>query len=81
MSKAGHRSPCVPAFPSNSRQLEDVSTHRSTFVDYVAFPINSVLLDVSVFTSTLPATKRRSRTCATRATDGFFRTQALFSKT
>ena len=33
------------------------------------FPINPERLDASVFTSMLPATKRRSRTCATRATD------------
>ena len=37
-----------------------------------AFPINSDRLDASVFTSMLPATERRSRTCATRATEVFF---------
>ena len=64
--------PCVPAFP---RQLKDASTHRSTFCGLRSafqqslFPINWERLDASVFTSMLPATKRRSRTCATRATD------------
>ena len=33
------------------------------------FPINWERLDASVFTSMLPATKRKSRTCATRETD------------
>ena len=37
-----------------------------------AFPINSERLDASVFTSTLPATKRNSRTISTRATDVIF---------
>ena len=33
------------------------------------FPINWERLDASVFTSMLPATRRKSRTCATRKTD------------
>ena len=33
------------------------------------FPINSERLHAGVFTSMLPATERRSRTCATRETD------------
>ena len=37
-----------------------------------AFPSNSERLDASVFTSTLPATKRNSRTISTRATDVIF---------
>ena len=37
-----------------------------------AFPSNSERLDASVFTSTLPATKRNSRTIPTRATDVIF---------
>ena len=36
------------------------------------FPINSERLDAIVFTSTLPATKRNSRTISTRATDVIF---------
>ena len=39
------------------------------FRTITAFLIKSERLDASVFTSTLPATERRSRTCATRATD------------
>ena len=51
------------------------------FVDYAALSnyrfVSDQLgafgtLDASVFTSTLPATTRRSRTCATRATDVIF---------
>ena len=37
-----------------------------------AFPSNSERLDAIVFTSTLPATKRNSRTISTRATDVIF---------
>ena len=37
-----------------------------------AFPSNSERLDASVFTSTLPAIKRNSRTISTRATDVIF---------
>ena len=37
-----------------------------------AFPSNSERLDATVFTSTLPAIGRNSRTCATRATDVIF---------
>ena len=37
-----------------------------------AFPSNSERMDASVFTSTLPATKRKSRTISTRATDVIF---------
>ena len=37
-----------------------------------AFPINSERLDASVFTSMLPGIGRKSRTCATRATDVIF---------
>ena len=36
------------------------------------FPINWERLGAGVFTSMLPATKRRSRTCATRETDVIF---------
>ena len=39
------------------------------FRTIVVFPINRERLDASVFTPTLPATKRKSRTCATRETD------------
>ena len=41
------------------------------FRTIAVFPINWERLDAGVFTPTLPATKRRSRTCATRATDVF----------
>ena len=37
-----------------------------------AFPINSERLDASVFTSTLPEIGRKSRTCATPASDVIF---------
>ena len=39
------------------------------FRTIAVFPINWERLDAGVFTSMLPATKRRSRTFATRATD------------
>ena len=39
------------------------------FRTIAVFPINWERLDAGVFTSMLPATKRRSRTCATRVTD------------
>ena len=64
--------PCVSAY---TRQLKDASTHRSRFCGLrgafeqsLHFLINSERFDASVFTSMLPATKRRSRRCATRAT-------------
>ena len=39
------------------------------FRTIAVFPINWERLDASVFTSMLPATRRKSRTCATRETD------------
>ena len=39
------------------------------FRTIAVFPINWERLDASVFTSMLSATRRKSRTCATRATD------------
>ena len=64
--------PCVRAFLRKSPQLEDAGTHRSTFSarrfrTIAAFPINSERLDA--FTSKLPEIGRRSRICATRATE------------
>ena len=79
--KAGHRSTlhsCVSAF------LTATGRRRHTQVNFLwimrrfevrtiaVFPINSEPLDAGVFTSMLPATKHRSRTCPTRATDVFF---------
>ena len=59
--------------------LAATGRRRHTHVDFLwitrrfqtiaAFPINSERLDAGVFTVMLPATKRRSRTCATRATN------------
>ena len=62
--KSGHRSNLA-----SLRQLKNVSTHRSTFCGLRGAFEQSLSLNASVFTSMLPATKRRSRTCATRATD------------
>ena len=42
---------------------------RQRFRTIAVFPINWERLDAGVFMPTLPATKRKSRTCATRATD------------
>ena len=71
--------PLKPATGRTLRQLKDASTHRSTFCGLhgafeqsLRFPINSERLDAGVFTSMLLATKRSSRTCATRATDVIF---------
>ena len=75
-SKAGHRSNLA-----SMRFRVNAATERRkhTQVDFLwitqrfrtiaVFPINWERLDASVFTSMLPATIRRSRTCATRATD------------
>ena len=78
-SKAGHRSTlaflrfCVIA-ATGIRKHTQVEllwiTRRIRRIS--AFPINSERLDASVFTSTLPATKRNSRTISTRATDVIF---------
>ena len=75
--KAGHRSNLASLrFRVNAATERRKHTHRSTFCGFrgafeqtLRFLINSELLDTSVFTSMLPATKRRSRTFATRATD------------
>ena len=76
LSKAGHRSNLA-----SLRFRVNAATERRkhTQVDFLwitqrfrtiaVFPINWERLDASVFTPTLPATKRKSRTCATRATD------------
>ena len=78
-SKAGHRSTlaflrfCVIAATGirNHTQVELLwITRRIRRIS--AFPINSERLDASVFTSTLPATKRNSRAISTRATDVIF---------
>ena len=64
----------IRVLPSNARQVEDASRHRLPFCGLryafeqpAEFPINSERLNASLFTSTV--TERRSRTCATRATD------------
>ena len=62
---------CVLAFLRNHTQVESLwITRRIRRIS--AFPSNSERLDASVFTSTLPATKRNSRTISTRATDVIF---------
>ena len=77
--KAGHRSTlaflrfCVIA-------ATGIRKHKQVEVLWVTrrirrisvFPSNSERLDATVFTSTLPATKRNSRTISTRATDVIF---------
>ena len=79
ISKAGHRSTlallrfCVIAATGIRKhtQVETLwITRRIRRIS--AFPSNSERLDASVFTSTLPATKRNSRTISTRATDVIF---------
>ena len=79
LSKAGHR---LNLAPLRFRVNAATERHKHTQVDFLwitqrfrkiaVFPINSERLDASVFTPMLPATKRRSRTCATRATDVIF---------
>ena len=76
MSKGGHRSKLA-----SLRFCVNVATERRqhTQVEFVwitqrfrtiaVFPINWERLDAGVFTSMLPATKRKSRTSATRETD------------
>ena len=77
--KAGHRS----NLPSGRFRVNAATERRKhTQVDFLwitqrfrtiaVFPINWERVDASVFTPMLPATKRRSRTCATRATDVIF---------
>ena len=78
-SKAGHRSNLA-----SLRFRVNAATERRkhTQVDFVwitqrfrtiaMFPINWERLDAGVFTSMLPATRRKSRTCATRETDVIF---------
>ena len=78
-TKAGHRSTlaflrfCVIA-ATGIRKHTQVEllwiTRRIRRIS--AFPSNSERLDASVFTSTLPATKRQSRTISTQATDVIF---------
>ena len=70
--------PCVPAFPRKRRNWK-TQAHtgrlfcglRSAF-EQSLFPINWERLDAGIFTPMLPTTKRKSRTCATRATDVIF---------
>ena len=75
-SKAGHRSNLA-----SLRFRVNAATERRkhTQVDFLwitqrfrtiaVFPINWERLDAGVFMPTLPATRRKSRTCATRKTD------------
>ena len=78
-SKAGHRSNLASlCFRVNAA----TQRRKHTQVDFVwitrrfrsidVFPIKWEGLDAGVFTSMLPAIKRRSRTCATRETDVIF---------
>ena len=78
-SKAGHRSTlaflrfCVIAATGIRKHTQVESLWITRRIRRIsAFPSNSVRLDASVFTSTLPATKRNSRTISTRATDVIF---------
>ena len=76
LTKGGHRSKLA-----SLRFCVNVATERRqhTQVDFLwitrrfrtiaVFPINWERLDACVFTSMLPATKRKSRTFATRSTD------------
>ena len=71
LALAGNRSTLALLRFCVSRQLESLwITRRIRRIS--AFPSNSERLDASVFTSTLPATKRNSRTISTRATDVIF---------
>ena len=79
LTKAGHRSKlaslrfCVIAVTGKRRHTQvDLLWITRRFWTIASFPINSKCLETSVFTSTLPATKRKSRTWATRATDVIF---------
>ena len=71
--KAGHRSNLaslrfrVNAATERRKHTQvDLLWITRRFRTIAVFPIS---LDAGIFTSTLPATKRKSRTCATRATD------------
>ena len=62
--------PCVSAATERRKHTQvDFCGLRGAFKQSLRFLINSECLDAGVFTSMLPATKRKSRTCATRATD------------
>ena len=64
---------CVLAFLRNRKHTQVESLWITRRIRRIsAFPSNSERLDASVFTSTLPATKRNSRTISTRATDVIF---------
>ena len=77
--KAGHRSTlaflrfCVIAATGIRKHTQvDLLWITRRIRRISAFPSNSERLDASAFTSTLPATKRKSRTISTRATDVLF---------
>ena len=77
--KAGHRSTlaflrfCVIAATGIRKHTQvEVLCITRRIRRISAFPSNSERLDATVFTSTLPATKRNSRTISTRATDVIF---------
>ena len=77
--KAGHRSTlaflrfCVIAATGIRKHTQVESLWITRRIRRIsAFPSNSELLDASVCTSTLPATKRNRRTISTRATDVIF---------
>ena len=69
---------CVLAFLRNRGNWNTQAHTGRIVVDYAAHSKNIRVseqlgtLDASVFTSTLPATKRNSRTISTRATDVIF---------
>ena len=76
MFKAGHRSNLaslrfrVNATTERRKHTQvDLLWITQRFRTLAVFPINWERLDAGVFTSMLPATKRRSRTFATRETD------------
>ena len=75
-SKGGHRSKlaslrfCVNAATERRQHTQvDFLWITPRFRTIAAVPINWERLDASVFTSMLPATRRKSRTFATRETD------------
>ena len=77
--KAGHRSTlaslrlCVIAATGRRKHTQFELLWITRRIRRIsAFPINSERLDASVFTSMLPEIGRKSRTCATRATDVIF---------
>ena len=74
------QTPCILATESVNAATERCEHTQVDFLwitrpfrTIAVLPINWERLVASVFTPTLPATKRRSRTCATRATHVIFK--------